>query len=191
MNIYKDLEDSLYDLVIGLFPTWTIIFAYANCEDPVSPYMVIDVRKLETIGQQYTSHLGEVNLLTGDAVTTTIQDSLTQVRFEFVGKYDDNTTTAEMAHQLELAMRTPKGFELMKLNRLALHKKMSARRLPVKRDTDMYMVYQLDVTFAYCSMTVDDNDWIAITGVNGIYHDAGREPDHIINTHFDITTPNP
>lgn len=191
MNIYKDLEDSLYDLVIGLFPTWTIIFAYANNEDPVSPYMVIDVRKLETIGQQYTSHLGEVNLLTGESVTTTIQDSLTQVRFEFVGKYDDNTTTAEMAHQLELAMRTPKGFELMKLNRLALHKKMSARRLPVKRDTDMYMVYQLDVTFAYCSMTVDDIDWIAVTGVNGIYHDAGREPDHIINTHFDITTPNP
>lgn len=191
MNIYQDLEDSLYDLVIGLFPTWTIIFAYANVEEPTSPYVAIDVRKIESIGREYTTHKGEINPMTGDAVTMTIQDSLTQIRFEFVGKYDDNTTTAEMATQLEMALRTPRSFELMKLNRLALHKKLSVRRLPQKRDTDMYMIYQLDCTFAYCSTVVDDVDWIAITSVDGIYHDAGREPDHIIYTHTDIITPIP
>lgn len=192
MNIYQDLEDSLYELVSGLFPSWTIIFAFANGPEPTSPYCVIDVRKLETIGQQYTSHLGEVNLLSGDAVTTTIQDSLTQVRFEFIGKYDDNTTTAEMAQQLELAMRTPKGFELMKLNRLSLHKKMSARRMPVRRETDTYMVYQLDCTFAYCSMTVDDIDWIEFTKLTGIYHDSALPPDYTITHEIDVTTnPNP
>lgn len=188
MNIYQDLENSLYDLVIGLFPTWTIIFAYTNCDEPQTPYMAIDVKKLDPIGQQYTSYLGRVNPLTGDAITSTIQDSLAQVRFEFHGKYDDNTTTAEMAQQLELAMRTPKGFELMKLTRLALHKKMSARRIPQRRETDMYMVYQLDVTFAYCSMTVDDIDWIEFTGLTGVYYDAGREPDHIIINEIDVTT---
>ena len=191
MNIYQDLEDSLYNLVIGLFPTWTIIFAFANCEEPTSPYVVIDVRKIESVGREYTSHMGDINPLTNDAVTITIQDSLVQARFEFVGKYDDNTTTAEMAHQLELAMRTPRGFELMKINRLSLHKKLSVRRLPQKRDTDMYMVYQLDCTFAYCSTVVDDVDWIAVLGIDGVYHDAGREPDHIIETHIDIITPNP
>lgn len=192
MNIYQNLEDSLYNLVNGLFPAWTTIFAFANGPEPTSPYCVINVRKIETIGQQYTSHLGKINPLTGEAATSTIQDSLTQVRFEFIGKYDANTTTAEMAQQLELAMRTPRGFELMKLNNLSLHKKMSARRMPVKRETDTYMVYQLDCTFAYCCLTVDDIDWIEFTGLTGIYHDAGREPDHVIINHIDLTTnPNP
>lgn len=191
MNIYQDLEDSLYDLVIGLFPTWTIIFAYANCEEPTTSYVAIDVRKIESVGREYTSHKGEINPLTNDAITITLQDNLVQVRFEFIGKYDDNTTTAEMAHQLELALRTPRGFELMKISRVALHKKLSIRRLPQKRDTDMYMIYQLDCTFAYCSQVVEDVDWVAVLGIDGIYHDAGREPDHIIYTHQDIITPNP
>ncbi|QYW06639.1 hypothetical protein uav_107 [Pseudomonas phage UAVern] len=191
MNIYQDLEDALYNLVYGLFPAWTTIFAYTNGPEPVSPYCVINVRKLDVVGQQYTSHLATADPY-GHARTMTIQDSLTQVRFEFHGKYDANTTTAEMAQQLELAMRTPKGFELMKLNNLSLHKKMSARRMPVKRDTDMYMVYQLDVTFAYCSMTIDEIDWIETAGITGIYHDAGREPDHIIINKIDVTeNPNP
>lgn len=192
MNIYQDLEDSIYKLVTGLFPTWMTIFAYTNGPEPLTPYCVIDVRKLEPIGQQYTSHLGIINPVTGAALTSTIQDSLAQVRFEFRGKYDDNTTTAEMTHQLELAMRTPRGFELMKVNNLSLHKKMSARRLPIRRETDMYMVYQLDVTFAYCSMTTDDVDWIELTGLTGVYRDAGREPDHVIINEIDVTeNPNP
>jgi len=192
MNIYQDLEDSLYKLVNGLFPSWTIIFAYTNIPEPTSPYCAINVMKLQTIGQQYTSHLGKINPLTGDAITVTYQDGLAQVRFEFTGKYDANTTTAEMAQQLELAMRTPKGFELMKLNRLSLHKHMSARRLPVRRETDMYMVYQLDVTFAYCSQTVDDIDWIEFTKLTGIYHDSALPPDYTITHEIDVlTNPNP
>lgn len=192
MNIYLDLEDSLYKLVNGLFPAWTTIFAFTNGPEPTSPYCVINVRKLDPIGQQYTSHLGTVDIYTGQSRTVTIQDSLTQVRFEFHGKYDSNTVTAEMAHQLELALRTPKGFELMKRHNLALHKKMSARRIPERRETDMYMVYQLDVTFAYCSMTEDEIDWIEFTGITGVYHDAGREPDHIIINKIDVTeNPNP
>lgn len=192
MNIYQDLEDSLYNLVDGLFPSWATIFAFTNGPEPTSPYCVINVRKLDVIGQQYTSHLGKINPSTGLAITTTIQDSLAQVRFEFHGKYDANTTTAEMAQQLELSLRTPKGFELMKMNNLSLHKKLSSRRLPERRETEMYMVYQLDATFAYSSMIVDDVDWIEFTGITGIYHDAGREPDHIIINKIDVTeNPNP
>lgn len=191
MNIYQDLENSLYDVLEGLFPTWRIHFAYSNYEEQQTPYVVIDVKKLETTGLQYTSHLTEVDPDTGVGATTTFQDSLAQVRFEFVGKYDDNTTTAEMAQQLELALRTPKGFELLKRSRLAQHKKMAARRIPQKRDCDMYMIYQLDCTFAYCSMITEDIDWIAVLGIDGVYHDAALPPDYTIETHLDITTPNP
>ena len=104
MNIYQDLEDSLYKLVMGLFPTWTTIFAYTNGPEPTTSYCVIDVRKLDVIGQQYTSHLGKINPSTGDAITTTIQDSLAQVRFEFHGKYDDNTTTAAVSRLIWISM---------------------------------------------------------------------------------------
>lgn len=190
MNIYKDLEDSLYNLVSELFSEWRVIFAFGNGPEPVTPYCVIDIKKLDTAGQQYTSHLGQVDPVSGDAVTVTFQDAIAQVRFEFIGKYDENTTTAEMAQQLQFAIRTPKGFELLKINRLALHGKLSTRRIPVKRETDMYMVYQLDGTFAYCSMTADGIGWIASTDITGVYHDAGREPDHVIPTHIEIITPN-
>lgn len=190
MNMYKDLEDSLYNLVIGMFPEWTVIFSYTNGPEPTSPYCAIDVRRLDPVGQQYTSHLSKVDPLSGEAVTTTIQDGLAQVRFEFHGKYDENTELSNMASLLEMSMRTPRAFELMKLNRLSLHKRMTCRRVPQRRETDMYMVYQLDCTYAYCSVIKDEIDWIEILGITGTYNDAGREPDHKIVSHIDIT-PNP
>ena len=189
MTIYKDLEDSLYNLVEGLFPDWRIIFSYTNGPEPTTPYCAIDIRRLDPVGQQYTSHLSHLNAQ-GEAITMTIQDGLAQVRFEFHGKYDDNTEIAEMASLLELFMRTPRGFELMKLNRLSLHKRMTCRRLPQRRETDMYMCYQLDCTFAYCSVVSDEIDWIEILRADGTYYDAGREPDHKIVSKIDIT-PNP
>ncbi|WPJ20554.1 hypothetical protein vBPFY1MI_01 [Pseudomonas phage vB_PF_Y1-MI] len=193
MNEYKDLEDCLYNLVEGLFPEWPITFAYGNGPEPTTPDCVIDVMKWTPVGQPYTSHLGEVDINSpvGNARTMTFQDIVAKVRFDIAGKADANTVVSEMAHNLQTAMRTPLGYELMKRNRLALHGQISTRRMPVKRDTDTYMCYQIDCTFAYCSVTQDDIDWIAITDVGGTYHDAGREPDHIIKTHVDIVTPQP
>jgi hypothetical protein len=190
MNVYRDLEDSLYDVVTGLFPDWTVIFALTNGPEPVNPYCVINVRKMDMIGQPYTSHLASVDISNPDqyAVTQTVQDVYATVRFEFHGLYDWDTITADMSHALEIAMRTPRGYEALAKNRLSLHKRLTSRRLPVKRETDMYMVYQLDATFAYTSVSTDDVQWIEILGVTGIYHDAGREPDHTIINHIDINT---
>lgn len=186
--IYQNLEDALYNVVEALFPTWRIIFAYGNGPEPQTPYTVIDVRKIDPVGRERLTTTGEV-LLSGNIQTITHQDQEVQVRFELIGKYDDNTTLGEMVNDLQVALRSQRGFELQAANTLALHKMLSIRRIPVKRETDMYMVYQLDATFAYTAQMTDENDWIDAVGLTGVYHDAGREPDHVIINNIEINYP--
>lgn len=193
MNTYKDLEDSLYNWVEVMFPDWIVKFAYDNGPELQTPYLVIDVRKLDPVGREYNSSDTFVDENDKSYVTTR-QDYQALVRFEFVGKYDVNTQLAEMAHQLEFNLRTQRGYENQHRNRLSLMKYMPVRRLAVPRETDTYMYYQLDVTFGYAISQVEEQDWIEIIGIDGIYHDAGREPDHVINTHITIAdniNPNP
>lgn len=185
MNIYKDLEDSLYAFVSTIFPTWTIIFPFQNAAEPVTPYLVIDVRHLDAVGREQTS--GTVSVDEFDAgTTTTIQNYQAKVRFEFVGKNDSNTTVAEMSHQLEMNLRTPQGYELQHINNISLYRYNPVERLALKRETDTYMFYQLDTTFGYAVEIVSAQDWIDTTSITGIYHDAGREPDHTIVSTIEI-----
>lgn len=188
MNLYKDLEDSIYKILIALFPTWRIIFAFTNGPEPQTPYVVIDVKKLSPIGREYISTLVSLDLAE-NGTTTTIQDFLSNIRFEIIGKYDDNTETSEMCQQLLNAMRTPRGYEEQARNKVALHKQPTSRRIPLKRETDMYMVYQIDYVFAYSATTQDAQDYILATSVDGVYNDAATPPDHTIETHIEINYP--
>lgn len=192
MNIYQDLEDSLYKVLIGLFPDWRIIFAYTNGPEPMTPYVVIDIKKLKQVGNEYSSTLVDIGFDVDDVPTTYVSiDMLAQVRFEVVGKYDQNTTTSEMAEQLQFLLRSQKGYDLQEQNRLARHGQITYRRMPLKRETDTYMLYQVEATYAYTASSTDEQDYIIATGLNGVYHDAGREPDHVINTHLEINYPTP
>lgn len=188
MNIYKDLEDSLYNVLIELFPTMRIIFAYNNAPEPQTPYVAIDVKKLDQIGNEYSSTMVD-DYLTTPTITTQM-DILAKVRFEVVGKADEQTSTSEMASNIQFFLRTQKGYDIQDKNGLACHGKVSIRRMPLKRETDMYMLYQVDAYFAYTVTSQDDQDWIEVTDFTGVYHDAGREPDHTITTHTEIN-PNP
>lgn len=185
MNIYQDLEDSLYAFVSALFPTWTIIFPFQNAAEPVTPYLVIDVRNLDAVGREQTSSSVSIGEL-GEGTTTTIQNYQAKIRFEFVGKNDSNTTVAEMSHQLEMNLRTPKGYELQHTNNISLYQYNPVERLALKRETDTYMFYQLDTTFGYAVQITSEQDWIETTGITGTYYDAGREPDHTIVSTIEI-----
>ncbi|QNR53861.1 hypothetical protein phiK7A1_073 [Pseudomonas phage phiK7A1] len=185
MNIYQSLEDGVYNYVHAMFPTWRKIFAYGNGPEVQTPYLVIDVKKMDAIGRSYNSssqHIDDNN----QSFTTTIQNYEAHVRFEFVGKYDVNTELAEMAQQLEFALRTQRGYEEQKRNNLSLMKYNAIRRIPVRRETDTYMYYQLDVVFGYVVSITEVQDYIITLGIDGVYHDAGREPDHIIETSIEI-----
>lgn len=188
MNIYQDLEDSLFNIVSEMHPDWNILFAYTNAAEPVNPYLVIDVRKLNPCGREYSS----VPTIGADGtklIQTTTQDHEASVRFEFIGKYDDNTSVADMAQTLQYELRTPTGYELQAINRLSLYEQTTLRRLPLKRDTDMYMIYQLDCIFAYTASVTTEQEYTTAIKGGGVYHDANRPPEYILETEFEITLP--
>lgn len=187
MNVYQNLEDSLYNFVEAMFPTWRIKFAFDNGPELQTPYLVIDVKKIDAVGRAYTSSSKFIDN-DNKSYTTTEQNYEALVRFELVGKYDINTVLAEMAGQLEFSLRTQRGYENQRRNMLSLMKYNPVRRLAVKRETDTYMYYQLDVTFGYVVSQVEEQDWIIELGIDGVYHDAGREPDHVIQSHIEINS---
>lgn len=185
MNIYKDLEDSLYAVVSSLFPAWRIIFPFQNGPEPETPYLVIDVSKMDAVGREQTSTTVSVDEFEV-GTTTTLQAYQADVRFEFVGKNDSNTTVAEMSQQLAIMLRTPQGYEQQHVNRLSLFSVDPIERLALKRETDVYMFYQLDTLMGYSIQTVSDQNWIESTGLQGVYKDAGRLPDHTIVSTLEI-----
>lgn len=184
-NIYKDLEDSLYNFIEAMFPTWRVKFAFDNGPEVTTPYLVIDVKKLDAVGREYNSSTTYIDS-ENKSYTTTQQNYEAHVRFEFVGKYDLNTQLAEMAHQLEFSLRTQRGYENQRRNALSLMKYNPVRRIAVPRETDTYMYYQLDVIFGYVLSQTEEQDWMVEIGITGVYHDAGREPDHIIESTIEI-----
>lgn len=186
MDIYKDLEDSLYNIVYELHPDWNILFAFTNAAEPVNPYLVIDVRKLNPIGREYNSTptYGEDGF---KLTQTTIQDHQVDVRFEFIGKYSDQSSVSEMAQLLQIELRSATGYELQALNRLSLYNLSTLRRLPLPRETDMYMIYQLDCVFAYSAVIKTEQEYTLGFTVDGVYHDANQPPDYTIKTHIEIT----
>lgn len=188
MNIYQDLEDSLYNIVSSLHSDWTILFAFTNAPEPMNPYLIIDVKKLTPIGREYNSTptLGEDN---ASLTQTTIQDHQATVRFEFIGKYDDQTSVADMAQMLQIELRSQTGYELQAINKLSLFNITNLRRLPLPRDTDMYMIYQLDCVFAYAAVLTTEHDYARGLNGTGVYHDANRPPEYTLETQFEITLP--
>jgi hypothetical protein len=184
MNIYKDLEDSLYNVIIELFPTSRIIFAYNNIPEPQTPYIVIDVKRLDQLGSDYNSTM--VDGFDTTPTTTTQIDMMAKVRFEVVGLMDNDTEAAELAQNIQFALRTARGYESQARNKLARHGQITNRRMPYRKDTDMYMLYQVDANFAYTATSQDEQDYIIATDFTGIYHDANRPPDYVLETHTDI-----
>lgn len=178
MNIYKDLEDKLYNVIIEMFPTSRIIFAYNNIPEPATPYIVIDVKRLDQLGSEYQSTLMDVTI--GEPNNIMLIDMMAKVRFEVVGKADNDTATAELAQNIQLALRSARGYESQARNNLSRHGQITNRRMPYKRETDMYMLYQVDAMFAYTAIYEEDQDWMEALSLTGIYNDAGREPTHQI-----------
>lgn len=186
MSLFNDLENSLYAVASTLFPTWRIIFPYQNGPEPETPYLVINVMKLDAVGREHNSD--GVQVVDGVGTTSTVQTYNAKIRFELIGLNDTATTAGEMIHELDLALRSPLAYELQQLNRVSLLRKSPIVRMPLKRETDMFMFFQLDTQFAYTAKYVYEQDWIEATVLYATYYDAGREPDHVITSTIDIST---
>ena len=133
---------------------------------------------MDAAGREQSSHHVSVDQAMNGS-STTLQHYIAEVRFEFIGKYDNNTTLASFAQVMEMNLRTPKGYELQKANKLSLFEYRPIERVPLKRETDMYMYYQLDVQFGFSVLHIYEQDWMdGVRIVRGIYTDANNPPEY-------------
>lgn len=190
MNIYQDLEDSIYNVLETLFPDWTVVFAYSNYQESSSPYVAIDVMRLDDVGMGYTNSLVLVDPDNDETGTQyTYQDMCAKVKFDIIGRYDDNTTVANMAQELVLYFKTERGQAALRKNRLARQGSFDVKRRQLIRDTDIWMNYQVVCELYYTAIDTDEPGYITSMDLGGEYTDAGREPDHKIPTYVQINYP--
>jgi len=174
-NIYQQLEDALYTSLISQFPNERITFPFNNAPEPQTPYIVIDVMRLDAKGREINSSLAT------DGVMTIEQVYEAKVRFEVMGEYDDQTLVGDLAHRIEFSLRTPLFQNALRANSLSLMRADSVDRFPRKRDTKTYMCYQLPAFFAYAVTETQDVGYINDVNIEGTYTDAGREGHIIVN----------
>lgn len=183
MNVYKQLEDALHASFSTHFPTDRFIFPFLNAPEPQTPYVVIDIQRLDAVG------MPQNNGLTDLGVATIVQNYEAKVVIEVLGEYDNLTIVGDLAHKLEFSIRTPLFQQVLATNNLSLMRYKPVDRFPRKRDTKTYMCYQQGLYFAYSVAETQDVGYINEATVQGVYPDAGREG-HIIENDIVIQNPN-
>lgn len=178
-DIYKGLEDALYNVLASQFPTERISFPFNNAPEPKTPYIIIDVMRIDAIGREQTGTL----TTNGELTVTQVYEA--KVRFEVLGEYDGQTVVGDLAHKIEFSLRTPLFLEALGTNNLSLMRYKSIDRFPRKRDTKTYMCYQQEVWFSYAITVTQDVGYIDTANLEGVYNDAGREG-NIITTEINI-----
>ena len=179
-NVYKQLEDALYATLHSQFPTERITFPFNNAPEPKTPYVIIDVMRLDPVGREQNT------TMTTSGIATVLQVYEATVRFEVMGEYDDNTEVGGLAHRIEFSLRTPLFRDALHVNNLSLMRYGTVDRFPRKRDTKTYMCYQQDVYFSYAVTVTQDVGYINSLNIEGVYNDAGRDG-HVITNEIIIT----
>lgn len=176
MNIFQDLEDKLYLLLSEKFPTYTIILGNQNGQEPTLPYVCIKVKKLDAQGMSETD--GKVTIVGGVGKIQTVQAYKAVVTFDCVSHTP--TEGGEMAHQIDLYLRTRECIERQWAHHLALYNRGAVDQIPYMRETGWVYYYQQKCSFGYSVVIEEEVDWAESAEVSGVLYDAGREPTHTI-----------
>lgn len=179
MNIYQQLEDALFTSFNTQFPTERITFPFANAPEPQTPYIILDIMRLDAQGREQNSGL------TSAGVATILQTYEASVRIEVIGEYDNQTVIGDLSHKIEFSLRTPLFQNAFAEQNLSLMRAGRVDRFPRKRDTKTYMCYQQEVIFAYAITETQDVGYIDTTEIEGVYSYAGRDG-HVIETQIII-----
>jgi hypothetical protein len=175
MNIYQQLEDALFTAFSSQFPTERITFPFANAPEPQTPYVILDIMRLDAQGREQNSGL------TSAGVATILQTYEATVRIEVIGEYDNQTVIGDLSHKIEFSLRTPLFQNALLEQSLSLMRAGRVERFPRKRDTKTYMCYQQEVYFAYAVTETQDVGYINSVNIEGVYNDAGRDGHVIVN----------
>lgn len=163
MSIYEDLRVKLYDSLALIFPTTTIIHAYSNGPEPVSPYITFDISNVKQEGQEYVSTYA--NTLGEQQIVSNYE---CRIRLEFGGVSDD-FRAAELANDFYFTVDHKQTQETFLKNSLSYMRKSSIRKIPKKRETNWYMCYQIDLYFGYQVETRQITEVVESVTIQGDY----------------------
>lgn len=165
---WTNIEDALYQGVVGAFPDIKAIIAYQNGHELVAPYCLIDVLNQQMVGREQISNYCEG--VEPDVVyTQEVQEQYeVLVRFTFIGKDDNSVDTASnTAHEFYSALNNPLKRYYFALQNLAVMRKGNVKRSPIIRDTKIYNGYSIDVTFSYCLKMTETGEYFDTVEISG------------------------
>lgn len=165
MDVYKTIEDSLYEAMETLFPDVEIWHAYENQPEGKTPYITIHVLSVDSLGREYKSGLTDE-----ERVLTSIENFESLVRFEFVGS--KKIAAGGLSQKFLSMLRHPnKNYEFA-TRKLSVMRFSSAKSIPKKRATEYYVSHVVDVFFAYSTAYSEE-----VATVESVVIDGELTPD--------------
>lgn len=166
MDFYESFENAIYDSLEAMFPLTTIIFAHDNAPENVTPYITIQVIDLDNVGREEIE-----TLVTTDDKRQIVKHYESKVIIKFVGDESKQVLAGSLASDFEFFLDSPAVQDTLSRNNLSLMRKSRISRIPAKWDTAFYMVYSIDVYFAFSVVARQDSDYINVVNLKGTLYD--------------------
>ena len=162
-STYDTIEDAIASAANSLGLGVKFIWEYGNGVEPTTTYVMCNIISDNAISKTESLYVDGTTL---KQQINTVYETL--VRFEFVGKKPTSTSsasTASLAKQFEALFRFSPTRYIFSDKGLSILKVGGLRQVPVMRDTSVFAVTGIDITFAY--EHIDEMVIPIITSVDG------------------------
>jgi len=162
-STYDTIEDAIASAANSLGLGVKFIWEYGNGVEPTTTYVMCNIISDNAISKTESLYVDGTTL---KQQINTVYETL--VRFEFVGKKPTSTSSASaasLAKQFEALFKFSPTRYIFSDKGLSILKVGGLRQVPVMRDTSVFAVTGIDITFAY--EHIDEMVIPIITSVDG------------------------
>jgi len=162
-STYDTIEDAIASATNSLGMGVKFIWEYGNGVEPTTTYVMCNIISDNAISKTESLYVDGTTL---KQQINTVYETL--VRFEFVGKKPTSTSSASaasLAKQFEALFKFSPTRYIFSDKGLSILKVGGLRQVPVMRDTSVFAVTGIDITFAY--EHIDEMVIPIITSVDG------------------------
>ena len=162
-STYDTIEDAIASATNSLGLGVKFIWEYGNGVEPTTTYVMCNIISDNPVSKTESLYVDGTTLK--QQINTVYE---TVVRFEFVGKKPTSTSSASaasLAKQFEALFKFSPTRYIFSDKGLSILKVGGLRQVPVMRDTSVFAVTGIDITFAY--EHIDEMVIPIITSVDG------------------------
>jgi hypothetical protein len=162
-STYDTIENAIASATNSLGMGVKFIWEYGNGVEPTTTYVMCNIISDNAISKTESLYVDGTTL---KQQINTVYETL--VRFEFVGKKPTSTSSASaasLAKQFEALFKFSPTRYIFSDKGLSILKVGGLRQVPVMRDTNVFAVTGIDITFAY--EHIDEMVIPIITSVDG------------------------